>query len=73
MNKIYLAAITGAPLMAVAGIANARGTGTTSGSTGTGANQCWEKRISRAAMSDPKRGMFSSSRKGNARARGESR
>jgi hypothetical protein len=25
MNKIYLAAITGAPLMAVAGIANARG------------------------------------------------
>ena len=42
MNKIYLAAITGAALMAVAGIANAQGTGTTSGSTGTAANQCWD-------------------------------
>jgi hypothetical protein len=42
MNKIYLAAITGAALMAVAGIANAQGTGTSSGSTGTAANQCWD-------------------------------
>ena len=42
MNKIYLAAITGAALMAVAGIANAQGTGTSSGSTGTASNQCWD-------------------------------
>jgi hypothetical protein len=42
MNKIYLAAITGAALTAVAGIANAQGTGTSSGTTGTASNQCWE-------------------------------
>jgi len=42
MNKIYLAAITGAALMAVAGIANAQGTGTSSGSSGTSSNQCWD-------------------------------
>jgi hypothetical protein len=42
MNKIYLAAITGAALTAVAGIANAQGTGTSSGTTGTASNQCWD-------------------------------
>jgi hypothetical protein len=42
MNTIYLAAITGAALTAVAGIANAQGTGTSSGSTGTASNQCWD-------------------------------
>ena len=42
MNKICFAAITGAALMAVAGIANAQGTGTSSGSSGTASNQCWD-------------------------------
>jgi hypothetical protein len=42
MNKICLAAITGAALLAVAGIANAQGTGTSSGSSGTASNQCWD-------------------------------
>jgi hypothetical protein len=42
MNKIYLAAITGAALTAVAGLANAQGTGTSSGSTGTASTQCWD-------------------------------
>ena len=42
MNKIYLAAVTGAALTAFAGIANAQGTGTSSGSTGTASNQCWD-------------------------------
>lgn len=42
MNKIYLSAITGAALTAVAGIANAQGTGTSSGSTGTASNKCWD-------------------------------
>ena len=42
MNKICLAGITGAALMAVAGIANAQGTGTSSGSSGTASNQCWD-------------------------------
>jgi hypothetical protein len=42
MNKIYLAAITGAAFMAVAGIANAQGAGTSSGSTGTASSQCWD-------------------------------
>jgi hypothetical protein len=42
MKKICLAAITGAALMAVAGIANAQGTGTSSGSSGTASNQCWD-------------------------------
>ena len=42
MNKIYLAAVTGAALTAFAGIANAQGTGTSSGSTGTASNLCWD-------------------------------
>jgi hypothetical protein len=42
MNKICLAAIIGAALMAGAGIANAQGTGTSSGSSGTLSNQCWD-------------------------------
>ena len=42
MNKIYLAAVTGAALTAFAGIANAQGTGTGSGSTGTASNLCWD-------------------------------
>jgi hypothetical protein len=42
MNKIYLAAITGAVFTAVAGIANAQGTGISAGSTGTTSNQCWD-------------------------------
>jgi hypothetical protein len=42
MNKICLAAIVGAALMAGAGIANAQGTGTSSGSSGTASNQCWD-------------------------------
>jgi hypothetical protein len=42
MNKICLAAITGAALMAVAGIANAQGTGQAPGSSGTASNQCWD-------------------------------
>lgn len=42
MNKVCLAAITGATLMAVAGIANAQGTGTSSGSSSTASNQCWD-------------------------------
>ena len=40
MNKIGLAAITGAALVAVAGMANAQGTGTSSGSSGTASNFC---------------------------------
>ena len=42
MNKIGLAAITGAALVAVAGVANAQGTGTSSGSSGTASNFCWD-------------------------------
>jgi hypothetical protein len=42
MNKIYLAAIIGAAFTAVAGTANAQGTGTSSGSTGNISNQCWD-------------------------------
>ena len=42
MNKICLAAITGAALMAGAGIANAQGTGTGPGLSGTVSNQCWD-------------------------------
>jgi hypothetical protein len=41
MNKICLAAITGAALMAVAGLANAQGTAS-SGSSGAASNQCWD-------------------------------
>jgi hypothetical protein len=42
MNKICLAATTGAALMVVIGIANAQGTGTSPGSSGTASNQCWD-------------------------------
>ena len=50
MNKICLAAITGAALIAAAGIANAQGTGTSSGSSGTASNQCWD--VSRNMVRD---------------------
>ena len=40
MNKICLGVITGVALMPTAGIANAQGTGTNSGSSATVFNQC---------------------------------
>jgi hypothetical protein len=42
MNKICRAAITGAGLIALAGIANAQGAGTSSGTSGAASSQCWD-------------------------------
>ncbi len=42
MRKVYLAAAFGAAFLALAGVANAQGTGKSSGSTGVSTNQCWD-------------------------------